>query len=166
MPTPRFIADLRRKIGHDLLLVPTVVVIARDRAGRLLLVHEKDWRLWSLPGGIMEPGETPANAAVREVWEEAGVLCRLTRLLGVVGGPGCETHYENGDRLAWVVTVFAAAVDDGAPFADGSETDAARFVEPERLAEVSLRREMQRFLALETSAGGGFEPATWRPPGR
>lgn len=70
MAVPPFIAALRSKLGSDLLLVPTVVVIARDAEERLLLVHDRDSDNWTLPGGIIEPGEAPADAAVREVWEE------------------------------------------------------------------------------------------------
>ena len=42
---------------------------------------------WTLPGGGIEAGETPAEAAVREVWEETGIRVRTVRLLweGVYG---------------------------------------------------------------------------------
>ena len=165
MPTPPFLAALRQKIGHDLVLVPTIVVVGRDPAGRLLLVHDRDAGQWTLPGGIIEPGESPADAAVREVWEEARVHAQLTRLLGVVGGPTCETTYRNGDRIAWVATVFAARITGGTPTADGSETSAAAFFAPEELATLALRGDSAKFLALEgeAAAGGYFAPARWRP---
>jgi ADP-ribose pyrophosphatase YjhB (NUDIX family) len=168
MPTPPFLAQLRTKIGHELVLVPTVVVIARDPAGRVLLVHDRDAQTWTLPGGIMEPGESPADAAVREVWEETHLLAELTHLIGVVGGPGCETTYRNGDRLAWVATLFAAVV-DGVPVPDGTETSAARLVAPDVLASMTLREDSLRFLSMERQARGGaacFQPSTWRPAQR
>jgi 8-oxo-dGTP pyrophosphatase MutT (NUDIX family) len=164
MPIPRFLAQLREKVGNELLLVPTVVVIARDPRGHVLLVHDRGSAQWTLPGGIMEPGESPADAAVREVWEEARVLATLTRLAGVVGGPGCVTTYANGDRLAWVATVFGAVVEDGVPVPDGTETDAARFVGPDALPAMNLRADSLRFLKLDSDGGGGagFEPSAWR----
>ena len=62
------------------------------RGGTYLFLRRRDGRylggLWDIPGGTVEPGETPAEAAVRECWEEAGL--RTT-----VGGE--VTHFENSD---------------------------------------------------------------------
>lgn len=43
---------------------------------------------WVLPGGFVEHGEDPREAVVREVEEEAGLRCRVARLVGVYGAPG------------------------------------------------------------------------------
>jgi 8-oxo-dGTP pyrophosphatase MutT (NUDIX family) len=51
--------------------------------GKLLLVRRVDDGLWALPGGITDPGETLAETARRELWEEAGIDGRVTQLLGV-----------------------------------------------------------------------------------
>ncbi|MGC3944518.1 MAG: NUDIX domain-containing protein [Chryseolinea sp.] len=165
MPTPPFIADLRKKIGHDLLLLPTIVVIARDPHGHILLVHDRDANQWTLPGGIIEPGEAPADAAVREVWEETSVLVRLTGLVGVVGGQGCETHYGNGDKIAWVATIFTASVGACRPTSDGSETSEARFVAPHDLASMAMRADSLRCLEVERLSTGSayFQAPIWRP---
>ena len=40
--------------------------------------------VWALPKGNLDPGETPAETAVREVWEETGVHGRLVEKLGDV----------------------------------------------------------------------------------
>lgn len=165
MPTPAFITKLRAKIGNDLLLVPTVVVIARDSNGRLLLVHDHDSDQWTLPGGIVEPDEMPANAALREVWEEAGVIVELSRLVGVVGGQGCSGTYANGDRLAWVATVFSAAIMGGTLAADGQETSEARLVDEDQLAGMAIHPHSLRFLQAEQQAAAAafFDRPTWRP---
>lgn len=166
MAVPPFIAALRSKLGSDLLLVPTVVVIARDAEQRLLLVHDRDSDNWTLPGGIIEPGEAPADAAVREVWEETRVAVSLTHIAAVVGGTGCETHYRNGDRIAWVATVFAATVLSSRPLADGEEIQEARFVSPLDMPRLPLRADTVQFLAAERphTRTAYFQPATWFAP--
>lgn len=164
MPTPLFIADLRQKVGHDLLLLPTVVVIARDPGGRILFVHDRDAGQWTLPGGIIEPGEAPADAAVREVWEETRVQAKLVRIAGVVGGQGCETHYSNGDKIAWVATVFSASALACVPRPDDLETSEARFISEADLASMTIRADSCRFLEAERSSATGtyFQQPSWR----
>jgi 8-oxo-dGTP pyrophosphatase MutT (NUDIX family) len=56
-------------------------VLIRDDAGRALLCDTYFKPDWELPGGIVEPGESPRRAAVREVREELGIDCPLGPLL-------------------------------------------------------------------------------------
>lgn len=61
--------------------------VVRDASGRLLLVrrgHEPALGKWSLPGGRIEPGESPQQAAAREVREETGLEVRVGELLQTV----------------------------------------------------------------------------------
>jgi ADP-ribose pyrophosphatase YjhB (NUDIX family) len=53
------------------------------REGTLLFVKEPEEGLWSLPGGWADVGESPSEAAVREVFEEAGYATRAAKLLAV-----------------------------------------------------------------------------------
>ncbi len=53
------------------------------RGGQILLVRERADGLWSLPGGWADLGETPAEGAVREVAEEAGLAVRPVKVLAV-----------------------------------------------------------------------------------
>lgn len=57
-----------------------------DRDGRILLVFPKGNVGWAMPGGLADVGETPTEAALRELWEEAGLRGRATRLLGLFDG--------------------------------------------------------------------------------
>lgn len=56
-----------------------------DDEERVLLSRWIEGRVpaWSMPGGGLEPGEDPADAALREVWEETGYKVRLDALLGI-----------------------------------------------------------------------------------
>jgi ADP-ribose pyrophosphatase YjhB (NUDIX family) len=53
------------------------------RKGTLLFVKEPEDGLWSLPGGWADVGESPSEAVVREVFEEAGYTTRAAKLLAV-----------------------------------------------------------------------------------
>jgi 8-oxo-dGTP pyrophosphatase MutT (NUDIX family) len=165
MPTPAFIKSVRAKIGTELLQVPTVSVLAYDDDGRLLMVRDKETKLWVSPGGIVEPHEIPSDAAVRETWEETGVLVRLTRIVGVFGGEHCSVTYGNGDRLAWVATVFEARVTHGAPRADDVETCDAGFFSPIQLQDLPCKPHLRLFVdaARRSEHSAYFKPPTWGP---
>lgn len=165
MPIPEFIKSLRAKIGTDLLQVPTVMVMASDDQGRMLLVKEIGSGLWGMPSGIIDPHELPADAAVREVWEEAGVVVELTQLLGVFAGEHFSGVYPNGDQLSVVATVFGARAISGTPRADQEETSDARFVHLNELDQLSCS---PHFHVIRRALGSSpsqayFTPATWRP---
>lgn len=54
-----------------------------DKEGNILLMRRSDNHLWAMPAGQMEVGETPAEAVVRETYEETGVRCIPKALVGV-----------------------------------------------------------------------------------
>jgi 8-oxo-dGTP diphosphatase len=59
---------------------PGAYAIVFDAAGRVALVHEED--AWYLPGGGLEPGESPEQALVREVREECACGVTIAAYLG------------------------------------------------------------------------------------
>jgi acetyl-CoA carboxylase carboxyl transferase subunit beta len=92
--------------------------VVRDAADRLLLVRrgkDPEAGRWTLPGGRVEPGETPAQAAAREVAEETGLVVAVGRewlVLERPAGPGAV--FEIHDFVAEPVGGGLRAGDDAA----------------------------------------------------
>jgi ADP-ribose pyrophosphatase YjhB (NUDIX family) len=113
MPIPQFVLDVRRKLGNDLMLLPGVAAVVFNDAGEVLLARRADTRRWAVIGGIVEPGEDPADCCVREVLEETGVHCVVDRLIGVYRTP--TITYSNGNVAQYIVTGFACRATAGTP---------------------------------------------------
>jgi ADP-ribose pyrophosphatase YjhB (NUDIX family) len=124
MPIPEFIAELRRRVGHAPLWLPGITaVVIRD--GRVLLVQRSDNQAWTPVTGIVEPGEEPADAAVREVLEEAGVHVTARRLAWV--HVTRSVVHANGDQAQYLDHVFRMEWTGGEPFAADDESLQARW---------------------------------------
>jgi 8-oxo-dGTP diphosphatase len=85
------------------------VSVAVFRNGRVLVAkrgREPAMGMWSLPGGLVEPGETLTAAAVRELFEETGVEADIAALAEVVE----VIRRDEADRVArhFVVLCYAA----------------------------------------------------------
>lgn len=74
--TRTFFSSIARKIVSS-------SALCSDDNDRILTVFDSFKRQWTLPGGLIDAGENPIAAAVREVWEEGGVRVRAGELLGV-----------------------------------------------------------------------------------
>ena len=161
MAIPDFVVALRTKIGTAPLWLSgvTAVVIKGDQ---LLLVRRADNGAWTPVTGIVDPGEQPADAAVREVVEEAGVRVVPERLAGV--GVTDLVVYDNGDMSQYLDLTFRMRWTDGDPYpADGENTEAKWFpldALPPMAAEMTGRIEAalsDRPSAAFRYAGGWFE---------
>jgi len=91
----------------------TVSAVARRDgvAGEILLIQRADNAHWGLPGGHVEPGESVAQATVREVLEETGFAIEVGRLIGVYSDPEWQTvESSSGERSQYVNLCFEARV--------------------------------------------------------
>ena len=149
---------LRDRIGCTLLLIPAVAAVIRDDKGCLLLQQRHDGS-WSLPAGAVEPGETPGQAIVREVFEETGLHVTPERVIGVLGGVSCRTKYSNGHEVEYVVTIFECGVVGGDLVASDEETKHLAFVEPAE-ASSRLRFPYPRSIFRESPPSAFFERVT------
>ena len=166
MPMSSYVRAVRDKVGTMLLEVPTASVLVFDDRDRVLLVRHVEGNVWTTPGGMIEPGETPADAAVRETWEETGLAVELTRIVGVFGGPQCTSTYANGDRIEWVSTVFEGRAIGGALRPDQAETLEVRYVGIDEMRTLDRRAHVDLFVdaALLRKPHAVFQAPRWVPP--
>ena len=161
-----YVLALREKIGSQLIIAPSVTTLLFDEADRLLVLRHREGGTWVAPGGMIEPGERPADAALRELWEETGWEADLEALVGVYGGPEFLLRYANGDEITYVMSVFSATPlrQTRKPVSD--EALEIRFVTHRELASLDLSPWSRVVLprAWEDRMSPGFEPPTWTPP--
>lgn len=134
MAVPEFIADLRARIGHDLLWLPGVTAVITRESGEVLLVKRSDTGAWTPVTGIVDPGEEPAVAAAREALEEAGVEITVDRLARV--GVTDEVTYPNGDRSVYLDLTFACTWVSGEARVGDDESVAVRWCAPDAFDEL------------------------------
>lgn len=165
MPPSPYIRRLRAKIGHELLILPSVAVILFDDRERLLMARTT-LDHWMIIGGAIDPDETPADAAKREVWEETGLLVEPQKVIGVFAGPEFQFAYENGDQVSYTITAFEARRVGGEPLPDGEEAFELRFVTPAEADALPMAPHMRLLVrcAFEQREQPYFAPATWTPP--
>jgi 8-oxo-dGTP pyrophosphatase MutT (NUDIX family) len=133
-----YVAGLRAKVGHDLLLMPGVAAVIRDEQGRILVQQTKQGN-WNLPAGAIDPGEKAAQAIIREVFEETGLTVRPTRLIGLVGaGTEHRITYDNGDLLESVTVVFLCEHVSGELEPQDDETIQLKFFPPSEMPELPV----------------------------
>ncbi|HWD25675.1 MAG TPA: NUDIX domain-containing protein [Rhizomicrobium sp.] len=163
-----YVARIREKIGSDLLMLHAVSVLVFDTKGRVLLAQQRGGDFWMTVGGAVEIDETPAEAAMREFWEETGTIVRITRVLGVFGGPDFRVTYGNGDAVAYTSVAFEAELVSGIPAPDGRELARLAWFSPDEIAQAKMADGMRRLL-LNCVAGRSetyFDTADWMPPSR
>ncbi|MDL9947912.1 NUDIX domain-containing protein [Gordonia sp. ABSL11-1] len=125
MPIPDFIRELRRHVGHAPLWLSGVSAVVLDGSDRLLLTHRADTREWAVVSGVLEPGEEPARAIVREIAEETGIRAEIVRLTSVDVTP--MVHYPNGDQTRYLDVCFLARHLDGEPHPADDENTAVEW---------------------------------------
>jgi 8-oxo-dGTP pyrophosphatase MutT (NUDIX family) len=145
-----------------------VAGLVRGDGDRLLLVQNREIGVWTTPGGAIEPDETPAEAVVRELWEETGLVVRPKALFGVYGGPKFLVRYPNGDETQYLSILFDCEIESGEPRPDGDETVAVRFFTLEEARQVPVSPWLSEVLQhlYNTSLAPWFEPTDWRPAPR
>ncbi|MFE7134610.1 NUDIX domain-containing protein [Streptomyces sp. NPDC057638] len=161
MGTPDFIREIRASAGHQLLLLPGVSMIVFDEEGRVLLARRSDDGRWSVIGGIPEPGEEPAAAAVREVFEETAVRCVAERVVLVAARPEPVT-YPNGDVCQYMDITFRCRAVGGEARVNDDESLEVGWFGLDELPELS-ERALFRIHQARSDGPAWFRPAPSPP---
>ena len=101
-----YIAEMRKHVGHDLVMGVGCGVLIENEKGEVLLQRRSDTGEWCVPGGALEPGETYIEAATRELSEEVGIKVSGLKLFGLYSGADREIHYPNGDVVYSLSVIF------------------------------------------------------------
>ncbi len=130
-------------------VVPAASAIVTDEGGRLLLAKRIDNNLWTIPGGTMEPGETIAETAVREVKEETGIDVEVVSLVGIYSNPHHVVEYSDGEvRQQFSVCFVCRRI--GGDVATSDETSEVGYFSPDEIEAMeihpSIRLRIQHFL--------------------
>jgi 8-oxo-dGTP diphosphatase len=164
VPISDYLRRLRRRVGNELLLMPSVTVINHDEQERVLLVRDAEAGTWVLPGGSIDPHERPAEAAVREMQEETGLLVEPLRVQGVYGGPAFHVTYANRDEVSYTMVAFECRVAGGEMRPDGVETRDLAYFARANLSTPEVPPWVRTVLAGGSGRGTHFRAPTWVPP--
>jgi mutator protein MutT len=142
---------LREKVGNGLIFMPSVAGIIRNDLGEILLQNKGNGEKWSLPAGAIELGEAPAEAVVREIWEETGLYVVPKKLLGVFGGKDFRYQYPNGHQVEYNVFMFDCVIQSGELSPVDNETAELQYFSPRDMPELALPYPKDLFLQKENN---------------
>lgn len=122
--------------ARDIYPTPNISVraIILNSKSELLLVKEASTRTWSLPGGWCDLFETPSEAIIKEVIQEAGIRMKVSKLLGITD----RTKYKSNKNWSEYALMFQGEIlEDTKSF--GHEVLEVGFFDVNNLPELSFK---------------------------
>ena len=152
-----YLKNLRNRIGHDLIMMPGTRIIMENDQSEILLQLRSDFKLWGLPAGSPDVGETLSECIRREVFEETGLTLLELQAFGVASHPDYETiEYPNGDCIQNYSTMFYSRRWEGELDENNDETLALCFFSPDALPDMIRNHRRAVDLYLQFKESGGF----------
>jgi mutator protein MutT len=133
-----YISWLRSKVGHEKVILVFAGGCLFDDRGRVLLQKRGDSGKWGFPGGAIELGETPEEAAIREVKEETGLDVQVETLIGIY--TDSDIKYPNGDEAHSICIAYRLKAVSGQLACDGVETAALQYFAMDELPEMFCKQ--------------------------
>lgn len=130
-----WLANIRKKVGHETLVVPHSCVFLFNLKNEILLQLRKDDDTWSFHGGSIEIDESVEEAAVRELLEETGIVAEELLFFKIYSGKEAHHTYPNGDDLSAVDISFIVTKYKGGPVIDKIEVKDLSFFSENELPE-------------------------------
>jgi 8-oxo-dGTP pyrophosphatase MutT (NUDIX family) len=152
MPIPPFIAELRSLVGHRLLWIATARAVVLNDEGHVLLGRYPASGAWALPGGTIDPAEQPADAAVRECFEETGVIA-LPEVLTSVTVSRVVTH-QNSDQTQHLDLTFRCKMAGGQAHPSDGEFIEARWHAVDALPEIDAQTDDLELITQALNCNG------------
>jgi 8-oxo-dGTP pyrophosphatase MutT (NUDIX family) len=122
--------EYERDMDHISPLIGAEAAVFRNN--KLLLIKRHDNRLWAVPGGKTDVGETLKEAAIRELKEETGLTGEVIRLLGIFD----SRIWKSKNKLHLYHVIFEVLVENGSPIVTKEALD-WRFFGSDELPELS-----------------------------
>jgi 8-oxo-dGTP pyrophosphatase MutT (NUDIX family) len=145
-----YLGQLRALAGDRTLLFVGARGVVRDDDGRILLIRRADNGLWSTPGGAMELGESIAQCAIREVWEETGVKAAEAAPFAIYSGVEYTHTNMFGDTYQLFVVAFELSAWSGELSPDPEEATDVAFFDADALPEPLSQSTVETLADLAT----------------
>ena len=135
---PNYIGWLRSKVGQEKVILVFAGGCLFDDRERVLLQKRGDSGKWGFPGGAIELGETPEEAAIREVKEETGLDIQVESLIGIY--TDSDIRYPNGDEAHSICIAYRLEAVSGQLACDGVETAELKYFALDELPEMFCKQ--------------------------
>lgn len=133
-----YIGWLRSKVGHEKVILVFAGGCLFDDKDRVLLQKRGDSGKWGFPGGAIELGETPEEAAIRELKEETSIDVEVESFIGIY--TDADMKYPSGDEAHSICIVYKLKAAGGELTCDNLETVGLKYFAIDELPEMFCKQ--------------------------